>query len=551
MLSFYYFGLPIAAALVLLLLAIRKRTGVGAWVFRSAALGSCLTAAVLVLLILRQKSSTAGIGILFVPFFATLAAPVAGFAGWCLHRVLHWRESLAGGTAGRILLVFALAAIVIGSGYAARSGGRILEFDRAKDPATGPAQLEAIFQGAMERRDYFVLSAVARNPQVSQQVLLALAKSDDAGLHQKRQEFIDTYDRDQMAVVRHALRNPSLPAEAIPLLAQSKDSYVLSDVAAHALTPPSALRQIFQRDDSYLVRWGLAANQHTPQEILEQLARESTEPGAGGADTHRSTRAGLATNTAAPAHVLAALARDPDTIVRRNVALNPAAPPDALAALAADPAEEVRFYLATNKALAEETAEKLLQDSSERVRKYAAQRIEQAKHSAAARPAQSETGPDAGGCDGPTTEIEISFARFRTPSGRRLVMIVSNSTASAIRAISIGSAHHREMLSIPGNVPLTVESPQGWSGRPIYFEESQYMQILWEAVNADNRIVPGRVQQQFAIQTQEPPPAGQAIYGPDGKPSTILDFGNAPFNAWLADKSCRWGRTRWAGEAAK
>ncbi len=536
-----YLGLPLLAlSLLIALFAIRKRATWWPWMLTGAASGGAISAVLLVVLILRQKSSTAAIGILFVPMLAAAAALASGVGGLCLYKVWHWRESWRGGLWARLSWLLAAGLVVLSVFHAVRLAVRIHEFDLARDESTDPRRIEDIYRGAFGRRDYFVLSAVARNPRTPPALLLALAQADDAGLHAKRHALIDAYDRDQLAVVRHLLRNPSLPGEAIPVLARSTDAYVVGDVAAHRQTPEPILRELFARSGSYLVHWGLSDNPSTPPDILEQLALSTAEADPGSLGTQRPTRQNLAGNGSTPANVLATLAKDRDGIVRRSVARNPETPPEVMAQLAHDPEEEVRFYLAINTRLAPAVSEELKQDPSERVRKYAAEPRQDPR----LPPATAGDIRDEGGCLGPTRQVQVSFAPFRIPQGRRLEMIVANNSPGSIRGISIGSVFHREMQSNPDNVPLSIESPPGWKGQAIHFEEDAYMQILWESAGPASYLQPGRILQKFAVDLPPPRSSGLVLYGPDGRPGTPLDFADAPFNTWFADGSCRWGRTR-------
>jgi hypothetical protein len=372
-----FFGLPVVAAVLAVLFLPRLlRTPDGRWTAAFAAAGAALTAALLVVLIFRSTSSTASIGLLFVPVWALAGGLAAGAWGWCLRRVLQARAAWRGGPRARTTWTVAAALVAATSVYGASQVRRLWTFQRLGDESLGPAAVEGVYREALRRRDYFLLAAVAAHPKAPPAVLLELARSDDPLLHAKRREPIDAFDRDQLAVVRKALRNPSLPPEALPLLARSADDYVLGDVAAHRATPVPLLRAIHGRSGSYLVHWGLAGNAHTPADVLEALA----------GDGDRYTAARLAANPGAPPSVLAPLAGHPDELVRGNVALNPAIEEAVMARLAGDGSERVRFYLATNPSLDPGTAAVLARDPSERVRRYAAEDWRRKPRPAAATP---------------------------------------------------------------------------------------------------------------------------------------------------------------------
>lgn len=130
--------------------------------------------------------------------------------------------------------------------------------------------------------------------------MLAIATHPESGLHQKRTGWINSYDRDQLAVVRNVIRHPHVPVEALVKLSASKNEYVLGDIAQQPRTPVHILERLAASPHGYLVDWGLAVNPSTPTPIIEKLA----------------------------AH--------PDAIVRGNVAGNRATSPELLRRLSAD-----------------------------------------------------------------------------------------------------------------------------------------------------------------------------------------------------------------------
>ena len=127
-----------------------------------------------------------------------------------------------------------------------------------------------------QTRDYFILSAIAANARTPPDALLRIARDPDPGLHQKRHEWIDMFDQDQMAVMRKVVRNPNSPVEALVLLAASPDNYVLSDVCGDKRTPVAILRQRCAPSNSYLIHWSLARNANAPADVLEALSHIRT-----------------------------------------------------------------------------------------------------------------------------------------------------------------------------------------------------------------------------------------------------------------------------------
>lgn len=361
-----YLLLPLAVVALGLFLAWRHRRSAAA---RSLVIGGILGglagSALYVLLILRQTSSTAGIGIIFVPWIFAMAAVAGGAWGWGLWELTRTATVFTRGP--RAVALWLLAVLSLGgSAYVGVTLGRnVLTFRALQDPGVAASALEARYRTAMAAKNYLQLSAIAANRNTPPAILLEMAKSDDPGMHEKRSGFATMFDRDALAVVRKVLRNPNMPPEAIPLLAASTNAYVLGDVAAHRQTPEPILRDIARRNDGYLVHWGLAGNPRTPREILERLAK----------DDDRVTAQNLAANPSTPLPILTNLAVSPEQFARWGVAQNRSIDPAIMARLAADPDETVRFYLSVNRAATKEILEKLARDPSERVRRYAGERL--------------------------------------------------------------------------------------------------------------------------------------------------------------------------------
>lgn len=80
------------------------------------------------------------------------------------------------------------------------------------------------------------------------------------------------------------------------------------------------------------IRESAASSYHTPEDVLEKLARDSDE----------GVRACVARNEAAPCDVLRLLASDPSERVRGFLAVNFLVPEDAMRRLAEDPSPVVR-----------------------------------------------------------------------------------------------------------------------------------------------------------------------------------------------------------------
>ena len=222
--------------------------------------------------------------------------------------------------------------------------------------------LEDAYRGALARRDYLQLAAVAAHPGTPPAILLAMARSDDPGMHARRRGLVTLFGRDSLAVVREVLRNPNAPAEAVAALAASPSDEVLYDVAASAHATEAILRDLARRRDGSLVRWGLALNPRTPPDILERLAKDADD----------ATTRHLAGNPGTPLPILRGLGASGSALARAAVARNPGIDAALMARLAGDAEDDVRLALALNRGATREVLERLARDENARVRRHAA-----------------------------------------------------------------------------------------------------------------------------------------------------------------------------------
>jgi hypothetical protein len=326
----FFFVVPLAALIALLLLArtFWHRTATR-WVVGGVVAGALAIAALSLYTIFHSTSSTAAIGILFVPFSMVFGGALGAVAGFAAFHAVHLREGMRQGMQATALAVASIALLVLGAGYALRQVYRIQTFYRYQR-ADNPEALAVAAEQSLRAGDYFLLSTIAANPKTPAGTLLRIARAPDTGLHHKRTEWISMFDRDQMAVMRKVVRNPNTPVEALVILAASPDDYVLSDVCGNKRTPVNILRERCAKD-SYLVHWSLAANFSAPADLLEALPRARD----------KYVAHGLAYNPNTPLPVLRELAKHEDPLVRQGVAVNPSADTALLTDLSRDPVDYV------------------------------------------------------------------------------------------------------------------------------------------------------------------------------------------------------------------
>jgi hypothetical protein len=265
------------------------------------------------------SSSTAPIGLIFLPFVTAIhAAPgaLAGAAIGCLiearRRGRRFREPGVAFAGLVALTLCGWGATTLVRGFVL--GAEVRRVERLEEPRLGEVLRSRLFG-----RNPFVLAAVASNPRASGETLDLISRRTDPELHRA----IGTVFHEAMgsnfkglAVMRLVARNPNVRPDTLERLAGSQDSYVLGDVVGNPKLPASVLAR-FTSSEDYLIVWGLSHNPHTPPDVLDRLSRSSD----------RYTRMHVAGNPGTPPEVRARLASDPDEAVRNAaIADRPRAP---------------------------------------------------------------------------------------------------------------------------------------------------------------------------------------------------------------------------------
>lgn len=115
--------------------------------------------------------------------------------------------------------------------------------------------------------------------------------------------------------------------------------------------------------------------------------------------------------------------------------------------------------------------------------------------------------------------------------------LITNLTDSPIVSFIIGEGEEPWLRIISGNIPTSMESPNGWKGLHIFRHESIYMYYLWQRKDPTKSILPQKSACGFRINL--PTTAGQKmrLFGPKGKEAVQVDFRYIPFRVQLANNT--------------
>jgi hypothetical protein len=248
--------------------------------------------------IVQSRSSTAGLGFLFLPFIAVLAGALA----WAFQN-LRTARNLPARIAAWACLLGAVAVvggelnsgretIAKNRGRDADQRARTLRYERNRaDVARRLAQVPG--------QEAATLAMLVREHEVDPEFLMAAFESRFAS-----PEDLDRFARaDDFGVTLTVLRNPNCRADTLVRIyrTHSYPDYFLQALVAHPNTPPDLLRELHgqqPRRINGLDHW-LARNPSTPPDILEALARSPDV----------SVIQGLLQNPAVPCAMLPEIAR--------------------------------------------------------------------------------------------------------------------------------------------------------------------------------------------------------------------------------------------------
>ena len=236
-------------------------------------LGAVTVSAALLASIFRSTSSTAAIGILFIPFNAApLSLPFFIF-GYCLPDLVKWIKGKSSelSMSGKLRASIALITATCGITYIVY--GIIFTLTVNNVRTINEPGIDNFLESSMFRSNKFALGALAQNQNVSAAVLDKIARLQWPELHDKMGSVWPVMDGNGkgLAVMRLVVRSSNVSEKTIEYLAStSQNEYVLSDIAANPKTSIETLRSL-EAKKNYLIDWGLSQNQKSPSDVFSKL----------------------------------------------------------------------------------------------------------------------------------------------------------------------------------------------------------------------------------------------------------------------------------------
>lgn len=283
--------------------------------------------------IFRSSSSTAAIGLIFVPVIGAIGALIGFLAGWCLgYSFVNFRSKALRQRILAIAVFLVPAALTIWISVTVRNGLNLSEQVHRIEKMNAD-ELESFLDRSPQANNKFILGAIAQNPNATASILHRIVALDRPELHEPMGSHFDVKGKNTkgLAVMRLVARNPNVAAEDLEKLAASTNEYVLSDVAMSPKLSEATLQRL-GKQSGQLIDWGLARNPQTSADVLLKLAESQNQ----------YTRGNVASNPGASVETLIALSTDPEPHVRAAVAMNPSTPRSTIEQLMKDPESWVR-----------------------------------------------------------------------------------------------------------------------------------------------------------------------------------------------------------------
>ena len=229
------------------------------------------------------RSSTAGIGLLFLPLYALGPAGVAYALGYFHGR--HKEQKLLGISTARFSVGVGLCTLLLAGAF----GWQFSEIREttAKNTANDikKARRNTDIKENKERARWMLADNKGKEAEKLNE--LASETTDDtmllaiAGSQYAQEDLLDRLSRlNKLVVTLNVVRNKNTAPKTLQWIYHkaNKSTYFYSDLARNSKTPAIILRDIYEkRHSNGGIAWSLASNESTPIDVLKKLANERDE----------------------------------------------------------------------------------------------------------------------------------------------------------------------------------------------------------------------------------------------------------------------------------
>lgn len=215
------------------------------WSIITALIVGAIVAIYMLVLIFSSKSSTAAIGIIFVPVYTGIAALVSFFVVRALIRLKEVGSFTNPASILPIVVITVFVAAIFFYFYTSNL------FDIAVDKNSSAEELQAVFNNRFATTT--AKASLAGNPNISVELMEAMIRDNN------------------WVVLQELVKNPNIPVELLVKLAKNENMRIVGGAARNPNTPLEVLLDIASTKTNPDALSGVAANGKTPVYILLKL----------------------------------------------------------------------------------------------------------------------------------------------------------------------------------------------------------------------------------------------------------------------------------------
>jgi hypothetical protein len=240
--------------------------------------------------------------LLLLPVILGIGVLTIAYQWWQLSQL---RSAIRARRLGQRQRMLGGVAVTLAAIYLAWTAWRVDRFLTYQRDDVTPRELSAAARFYLPLHDYFVLSAIVRNPNTRRETLSAIASNPDPGLGLPHWEWISLFDpersiHEDMSLSQEVAKTLEFGPVTFNPLANFTEAE-LTSLAADQRIAPSLLRRVAAHSKRPPIQQALAGNPSTPGDVLAALPR--TDP---------SIALALAGNRQTPKEILEQIARHPD-----------------------------------------------------------------------------------------------------------------------------------------------------------------------------------------------------------------------------------------------
>ncbi len=234
------------------------------------------------LAIQHSSSSTAAIEYIFLPFSFLFDALFYGVFGFLLGIIVHGinKRKYIYSIVATLIIIPASIYLVSDKIQLYQTFNKVHEIAKIKDTDLLKQELLSNTAAYSDRYGIYIIAAIAQNPYASAELLDKIAHLDNPQLNDRLGSTVNLTPGNNkgLAAIRLVVLNPNVSIATLDYLSDSKNYYLLGDIAANNKVSADLLRKLYKKSkessEGYLILYGLRYNHNTPPEIAQEITKQ-------------------------------------------------------------------------------------------------------------------------------------------------------------------------------------------------------------------------------------------------------------------------------------